>query len=106
MKRVVTADQDMLPGDRLLVRGFRARLAGDDMANATAGELPRWCWEKVYRAGASVPVIMDTALGKRDLHAIAAGPIMDPTNLYLPAGKLSMDEFRARQHRLLSGEPA
>lgn len=32
-----------------------------------------------------------------DLHAIAAGPIMDIGEIYLPAGKLSMAETRARE---------
>jgi hypothetical protein len=32
-----------------------------------------------------------------DLHAIAAGPIMDIGQIYLPAGKLSMEETRRRE---------
>lgn len=32
-----------------------------------------------------------------DLHALAAGPIMDVGEIYLPAGKLSMAETRARE---------
>jgi hypothetical protein len=32
-----------------------------------------------------------------DLHAIAAGPIMDSNEIYLPAGKLSMAETLARE---------
>ena len=32
-----------------------------------------------------------------DLHAIAAGPIMDVGEIYLPAGKLSMEETRRRE---------
>ena len=32
-----------------------------------------------------------------DVHAIAAGPIMDAGEIYLPAGKLSMAETRARE---------
>lgn len=34
-----------------------------------------------------------------DLHAIAAGPIMDVGQIYLPAGKLSMEETRQRELR-------
>jgi hypothetical protein len=34
---------------------------------------------------------------KLDLHAIAAGPIMDSNEIYLPAGKISMAEARARE---------
>jgi hypothetical protein len=32
-----------------------------------------------------------------DLHALAAGPIMQPETLYLPAGKISLAEARARE---------
>lgn len=32
-----------------------------------------------------------------DIHAIAAGPIMDAAEIYLPAGKLSMAETKARE---------
>lgn len=32
-----------------------------------------------------------------DLHALAAGPIMQIGELYLPAGKLSMEETKARE---------
>lgn len=41
-----------------------------------------------------------------DLKAIAAMPIMDPGRVYLPAGKISEDEYRARQARILKGEQA
>lgn len=34
-----------------------------------------------------------------DLHALAAGPIMDIGQIYLPAGKLSMAETRQRELR-------
>jgi hypothetical protein len=39
-----------------------------------------------------------------DLKAIAAMPIMDPGRVYPPAGKISEDEYRARQARILAGE--
>ncbi|RXR28936.1 hypothetical protein [Sphingobium fluviale] len=39
-----------------------------------------------------------------DLKAIAAMPIMDPGRVYLPAGKISEAEYRARQARILAGE--
>ena len=32
-----------------------------------------------------------------DLHAIAAGPIMDSNQIFLPAGKLSLEQTRARE---------
>lgn len=39
-----------------------------------------------------------------DLHAIAAGPIMDSNEIYLPAGKLSMAETRAREAQQILGK--
>lgn len=39
-----------------------------------------------------------------DLKAITEMPIMDPGRLYLPAGKLSEAEFRAREARILAGK--
>jgi hypothetical protein len=34
---------------------------------------------------------------KLDIHALAAGPIMDSNQIYLPAGKCSLEEVRARE---------
>jgi hypothetical protein len=36
-----------------------------------------------------------------DLHAIAAGPIMDSDKIYLPAGKISLDAARWREHEAI-----
>lgn len=42
-----------------------------------------------------------------DLHAIAAGPIMQPDRLYLPAGRVTMEEARRREAASLRvGDPA
>lgn len=38
------------------------------------------------------------------LKAIADGPLMDANRIYLPAGKLSEAEYRAREARILAGE--
>jgi hypothetical protein len=43
-------------------------------------------------------------LDAADLQRIANGPIMDPCRLYLPAGKITETEWRARQARILRGE--
>lgn len=95
-------------GPACLVRGMRAVAASDALANASAGHRPSWDLRrsKAYRKGDTLPVVMDDGIGSRDLRAIANGPIMDPAALYLPAGKLSMSEYRAREVRRLSGEPA
>lgn len=38
------------------------------------------------------------------LQEIADGPIMDPISIYLPAGRLSESEYRAREARIMAGE--
>lgn len=43
---------------------------------------------------------------KLDLHAIAAGPIMDSNELYLPAGKISLAEALAREAAAIIAFPA
>jgi hypothetical protein len=41
---------------------------------------------------------------KADLQAIADGGLMDANRIYLPAGRLSEAEARAREARILRGE--
>lgn len=85
-------------GARVLCRGFRVSLAGPEIANGTACRRPLYRGDKaVYEPGQTVAVEPVKGLGNRDLHALANGPIMDPSSLYLPAGKLSMAETRARE---------
>ena len=43
---------------------------------------------------------------KLDLHAIAAGPIMDSNQIYLPAGKISLAEAKAREAQQVFVEAA
>lgn len=38
------------------------------------------------------------------LQAIADGEIMDPNGIYLPKGRLTEAEYRAREARILAGE--
>lgn len=106
MSKPVSADSYIPCGARVLVRGMRATVASADVANATALSPPRWAPAEGYEQGQSLMVEMDVGLGVRDLHALAAGPIMDPNSLYLPAGKISMAQYRERQARILSGEAA
>jgi len=49
-------------------------------------------------------VIEPGDLTAQRLQEIADGPIMDPLSIYLPAGKLSETEWRAREARILRGE--
>lgn len=103
MNRVIAfADEDIPYGARVLVRGMRASLASGEIANGTAAPRPRWLREgDVIPARASFSVAMDSGIGERSLATLANGPIMDPCRLYLPAGKLSMDEFRERQRSII-----
>lgn len=85
-------------GASVIHRGFRVSLAPAETANGTARSRPTWCGEaREYAAGQHMSVDPIEGLGARDLHAIAAGPIMAPTRLYLPAGKLSKAEADARE---------
>ena len=96
-------------GDRVLVRDARAAKAGPDLANGTAMPQPHWDrGPRFYRNGETVRVEMDEGLGTRSLHALANGPLMDSNEIYLPAGRLSMAEWRAReaQQVLPDGDPA
>lgn len=97
-RRTVWADTDVNYGARVLVRGCRASLADQRLANATVVRRPSWCRDdEVIEAGYSFSVEMDPPSAARDLQALADGPIMDSNELYLPAGKLSMAETRARE---------
>ncbi len=106
----IVRSKSYLPfGAEVLVRGMDAEPAGPDLANATVVGRPSWALlpgQKGYKPGDSVRVEMHEGLGRRSLHAIAAGPIMDSNALYLPAGRLSMAEFRQRQAEMLSGDAA
>lgn len=85
-------------GAHVLCRGFQVSLAAPEIANGTARSRPLYRGDKpIYAPGQHVAVAPVEGLGRRDLHALANGPIMDPSSLYLPAGKLSMAETRARE---------
>jgi hypothetical protein len=107
-KRVAVRAEEFVPyGARILVRHGRAGLSGPAIANATA--LPeRWPDDAGgYQEGQFFQAELDADLGERNLHDMANGPIMEPGQLYLPAGKLSMDEYRERERRNLNpGEGA
>lgn len=104
-RRIVRADVDVPYGSRVLVRSGRASPADDSLANATATPRPSWLMENgIIKAGEHFSVVMDEGLGTRDLQAIADGPIMDESNLYLPAGKISMAEYRERQRAIILGD--
>jgi hypothetical protein len=85
-------------GAHVLCRGFQVSLSAPEIANGTARRRPLYRGDKaVYEPGQCVAVEPVEGIGRRDLHALANGPIMDPSNLYLPAGKLSMADTRARE---------
>lgn len=97
MKKIVFAVGDIPQGSLVLVRGMRAELADAAVANARALPRPKWVWDKSIRDGQSFAVEMLEGLGERSLQALADGPINDPSLIYLPAGRLSMAETRARE---------
>lgn len=72
-------------------------LAGPEIANGTAASRKLNAGDKpVYRKGDFLEVIPIEGLGARDLHAMANAPLMDANRVFLPAGKLTMAEYRAR----------
>lgn len=82
----------------VLIRIGQVSLAPAATANGTAAPRPLFPGdEAVYAIGQQVAVRMMDGLGERDLHAIAAGPLMDPGRLYLPAGMVSRAEAIARE---------
>ena len=84
-------------GALVLCRGYRVSRAGSEIANGTAGERFIFPGEPAeWPEGECVKVIPIEGLGARDLHAMANAPLMDPNRLFLPAGRLSEAEYRAR----------
>jgi len=83
-------------GATVLCRGFRVSRAAPEIANGVAGEIPPIARRASYEPGDYVSVDPIDGLGARDLHAMANAPLMDASQIFLPAGKLSMDEYRAR----------
>lgn len=107
MRRVLVAsDVDIPHGARVLVRGRRASLAGKSLCNATATPRPPWLHEKRIDAGKSFFVVMDEGTDCLEIKAIANGPIMDSNKLYLPAGKLTMEQFKERQRSIILDDPS
>lgn len=99
-KAFVVASERIAYGSRVLLRGARVSAAEPALANGTAIR-PNWLPNKGghYLPGETVQVEIDEGLGARNLHALANGPIMDPSQIYLPAGKLSMAETIARERQ-------
>ncbi|MDY7525351.1 hypothetical protein [Sphingomonas sp. 10B4] len=90
--------QEPIPfGAQVLCRCGKVSLAKPEIANGTACARPRYAGEKpIYRKGECVSVEPIEGLGARDLHAMANAPLMDANRVFLPAGKLTMAEYRAR----------
>ena len=92
-----TAQEPIPFGAHVLCRGFNVKLAAPSIANGIAANRPSW-WgnRQFYKKGEYVTVTPIEGLGERDLHAMAEGPIMEPTRIYLPAGKVSEAEYQER----------
>ena len=87
--KLAVAESKIKKGDLLLVRGSRATKVGPEIANAVA--------EEPCDKGRHFEVRMIQGLGARSLQAIADGPIMDPTRIYLLDGKCSVEEMKRRE---------
>lgn len=85
-------------GALVLCRNNEVRNADRSVANGTAKGRPRWGarQSETFEPGDWLHVVPVDGLAGRDLHAIAAGPIMEPLRLYLPAGKISEAEYQER----------
>ena len=92
------ADEPITYGARVICRGGKVSLANPDIANGRARARPIWASTPAmrYETGEHLLVEPIEGLGERNLHAMANAPLMDASNLYLPAGRLSMADYRAR----------
>ncbi|MCT2398485.1 hypothetical protein [Novosphingobium mangrovi (ex Huang et al. 2023)] len=85
-------------GALVLCRGFSVTLAPPEIANGIARSKPAWAGreDEAYHAGDYLHIDPVDGLGQRDLQAIADGPIMEPSRLFLPAGRISENEYQER----------
>lgn len=81
-------------GAHVLCRNTKVCLADPSIANGIAAT-SKW-HPGAYEEGEWVTVVPIEGLGERDLHAMANGPLMEPSRLYLPAGKISEKEYQER----------
>ncbi|MEZ7273888.1 hypothetical protein NYF14_10505 [Sphingobium sp. 10 DY56-G10] len=96
---IVSADEPIPYGAEVFVRGRRATLAPKVLANARAIDRPRWLGEDGIippRCGFTVEMLERAP----DLQAMADGPIMDPVQRFLPLGRISLAESKAREAAL------
>jgi hypothetical protein len=96
-KRLYGRATEFIPfGALVIIRGERVSLAGPELANGRAMGGNGRVEDGRFRKGATVDVEPISGLGDRDLHAMAAGPIMDPVRINLPAGKLTEEQYQER----------
>lgn len=93
-----TAQEPIPYGAHVLCRGYDVKLADPTVANGTADSEPFWAsrGRSGYKKGEMVMVTPVEGLGGRCLKALADGPIMEPTRIYLPAGKVGEAEYQER----------
>jgi len=97
---IVMADVPIPYGAEVLVRGCRASLAPRDLVNARVVRRPIWLGEEeIIPARRTFAVEMLDR--PRDLQALADGPIMNATGLFLPAGRISWAEAKAREDSVI-----
>lgn len=83
-------------GQHVLCRGWECSPADPSVANGIARALPAFTRHTSYKKGDMLLADRIEGVGQRDVHALAAMPIMDPIRLNLPAGKLSEAEYQER----------
>lgn len=90
------ADVPIAYGSEVLVHGLRACPAPRAIANARVVDRPKWLGEfRVIPPRHSFSVEMLDR--PRDLQALADGPIHDAVSLFMPAGRISWAEAKARE---------
>lgn len=90
--------QEFIPwGAPVLCRAGRVSLAPLEIANGTAIKPKLSLRHYGYEKGDLAFIEPVDGLGQRDLHAMANAPLMEPSRIYLPAGKCSLEELNRRE---------
>lgn len=99
---VIVWTEERIPwGAPILIRGRRAILAEEHVANGYLRNRGPWEKEDTCAAGTTVGATLIEGLGNRTLQDLANGPCMNALQIFLPAGKLSMAETLERERRAM-----
>lgn len=99
---VIVWTEERIPwGAPILIRGRRAVAAEPSIANGHLRKRGRWDEEDTCPAGTTVSATRIEGLGGRSLQDLANGPCMNALEIFLPAGKLSMEETLRREREAM-----